>query len=242
MATDSASVALLHAQGLSQTFGAVRALDDVSFMLRQGEVLGLIGPNGAGKSTALACVAGLAQPQHGRILLHGRESRAEQRRRTVFFLPDGIAPWDDQRTAWVLDFASELYGATEAWRGSLASALAIDALATQRIGELSKGQRKRVLLTLAMLVPRALTLIDEPFEGLDPRQARAFTAVVRERAATGRAFILSIHSASDAMRTCDAHLLLHEGRVLAQGDLAQLRHTARVRDDAGLEEVFLALT
>jgi ABC-2 type transport system ATP-binding protein len=234
--------ALLEVRGLSHVFGAVRALDDLSFMLHSGSVLGLIGPNGAGKSTALACVAGLVQPQQGQVRLFGAAASAHTRRRHTFFLPDGIAPWEDQRTAWVLDFASRVYGATESWRESLAPALAIESLVAQRIGDLSKGQRKRVLLALALLVPRPLTLIDEPFEGLDPRQARAFTAVVRTRAATGRTFVLSIHSASDAMRTCDAHLLLHEGRALAQGDLPTLRAVAQVSDDAGLEEVFLALT
>jgi ABC-2 type transport system ATP-binding protein len=232
----------LAAEELRQSYGAVRALDNVSFIVPQGSVLGVIGPNGAGKSTALACLAGLAEPQAGRVRLDGRECRARERRAATFFLPDGIAPWEDQPAGWILDTARDLYGASHDWRGALADALSIDALVGKRLGELSKGQRKRVLLAVALLVPRTVTLIDEPFEGLDPRQARAFTAVVREAAAAGRTFVLSIHSAGDAMRTCDAHLLLHEGRVLAHGSLDQLRTTARVSADAGLEEIFLALT
>lgn len=234
--------AMLEAVRLHQSYGSVRALDDVSFIVPQGSVLGVIGPNGAGKSTALACIAGLLEPQRGHIKLGGAVRGAVERRRDTFFLPDGITPWEDQRTGWILDFARDVYAAPTDWRGSLADALSIDALTSKRLGELSKGQRKRVLLAMAMLVPRALTLIDEPFEGLDPRQARAFTAVVRDAAATGRTLVLSIHSAGDAMRTCDAHLLLHEGRVLAHGPLSALQVQAQVGNDAGLEEIFLALT
>lgn len=242
MGARTESPALLEADRLHQSFGPVRALDDVSFIVPQGSVLGVIGPNGAGKSTVLACLAGVAEPQRGHIRMHGRVCDAIARRATTFFLPDGIAPWDEQRAGWVLDFARDAYGATGDWRGALAEALSIDALVRQRLGDLSKGQRKRVLLAMAMLVPRALILIDEPFEGLDPRQARAFTGVVREAAAAGRTFVLSIHSAGDAVRTCDAHLLLHEGRVLAHGPLPVLQATAQLGVDAGLEEIFLALT
>lgn len=242
MGASAESPPRLSAEGLRQSYGAVRALDNVSFIVPQGSVLGVIGPNGAGKSTALACLAGVAEPQEGRIRLDGRECRAIARRAATFFLPDGITPWEDQRAGWVLDFARDAYGAPQDWRGPLAEALSIDALVRQRVGDLSKGQRKRVLLAMAMLVPRSCTLIDEPFEGLDPRQARAFTAVVRAAATEGRTFVLSIHSAGDAMRTCDAHLLLHEGRVLAHGPLEVLQRTAGVGASAGLEEIFLALT
>jgi ABC-2 type transport system ATP-binding protein len=233
---------MLHVDQLSHAFGPVRALDGISFALAQGQVLGLIGPNGAGKSTALAAIAGLLEPERGTVTIDGQAWPAVVRRRHCFFLADGITPWDDQSAASVLDFASQVYGAREAWRYELAPALAITSFVGQRIGELSKGQRKRVLLTLALLVPRGLTLIDEPFDGLDPRQARAFTTLVRARAATGRTFVLSVHSSADAMRTCDTHLLLHEGRVLAGGDMDALRRAAAVAPDAGLDEVFLALT
>jgi ABC-2 type transport system ATP-binding protein len=110
------------------------------------------------------------------------------------------------------------------------------------VGELSKGPRKRVLLALSLCVPRDVVLVDEPFDGLDPRQARAFGALARARAASGRTFGFSVHAMGDATRTCDRHLLLHEGRVIADGSLEALRAQAQVGDGAGLEDVFLALT
>ncbi len=232
----------LQAEGLSRRFGRVRALDGVSFSVGAGEVIGVIGPNGAGKSTLLACVAGLATPDEGRVLLNGAVADAVVRRRSLFYLPDGIAPWADQRAHWVLDFVGELFGSVEPWRGEISAGLTLDAFTGQRMGELSKGQRKRVLLAMALLVARPLVLVDEPFDGLDPRQARAFGALARARAAGGRSFVLSVHTMGDATRTCDRHVLLHEGRVVADGSLDALRVRASLPDTAGLEEVFLALT
>jgi ABC-type multidrug transport system ATPase subunit len=231
----------LEAHALSHRYGSIRALDAVSLRASAGEVVGVIGPNGAGKSTLLACVAGLVAPDAGRVSLDGVDTDAVERRRALFYLPDGIAPWRDQPAEWVLDFAAELFGAAEPWR-NLSSSLAIEPFARQRMGELSKGQRKRVLLTLALAVARPVVLIDEPFDGLDPRQARAFTSLVRERAGAGRTCILSVHSMGDATRTCDRHVLLHEGRVVADGPLDALLHETALPDSAGLEDVFLALT
>ena len=232
----------LRVERLSKAFGPVAALSGVSFTVAAGEVVGLIGPNGAGKSTLLACVAGLDAPDEGTVRIGDAEAPVAARRRALFYLPDAIAPWREQRASWILDFAVDAFGADPAWRTATAPALAIDAFAGRRLGDLSKGQRKRILLALALAVPRTVTLIDEPFDGLDPRQARAFGVLVRERAASGRAFVLSIHAMDDAARTCDRQVLLHEGRVVADGTLDALRGRFGLGADAGLAEVFLAAT
>jgi ABC-2 type transport system ATP-binding protein len=229
-------------EGLSRHFGRVQALDGVSFSTTEGEIVGVIGPNGAGKSTLLACVAGVAEPDEGRVMLDGSAAGAVERRRRLFYLPDGVAPWAEQRVAWVLDFSARLYGAQEEWRGGISDGLTLEPFVSQRVRELSKGQRKRMLLAIALLVPRPVVLVDEPFDGLDPRQARAFGALARERAARGRTFVVSVHAMGDATRTCDRHVLLHEGRVVADGSLDALRLRASLPAAAGLEEVFLALT
>lgn len=227
---------------LSRRFGAVQALDGVSFGVSAGEIVGLIGPNGAGKSTLLACVAGLDAPDSGAIRIDGAEATAVARRHALFYLPDGIAPWADQPASWVLDYGAALFRAAEPWRAAIAPALGLAPFVSQRVGALSKGQRKRVLLALALLVPRAVTLIDEPFDGLDPRQALALSELFRSARDAGRTFVLSIHAMSEATRTCDRHVLLHDGRVLAAGTLAELVQRAALPADGGLEEVFLALT
>jgi ABC-2 type transport system ATP-binding protein len=230
----------LRIDALTRHFGPVEALRGVSFEVGPGEIVGLIGPNGAGKSTLLSCIGGLDAPDSGHIYIEGTVASAATRRATLFTLADRSVPWAGQTAAWTLDLARELFGASEDWRTTLAPALQLDAFVRAPLGELSKGQRQRVLLTLALLVPRAVTLIDEPFDGLDPRQSRAFAALVRERTGPDRSFVLSIHSMSDAARTCDRHVILHDGRVLMQGTLDALRAQAGLGETADLEEIFLA--
>jgi ABC-2 type transport system ATP-binding protein len=113
-------------------------------------------------------------------------------------------------------------------------------LLDQPIGALSKGQRKRVLLGIGLLTPQPALLIDEPFEGLDLRQARDITAALRAHAARGRTLFLSIHQISDAARFCDRFVLLNSGRVCGEGTLPELAAQAKLQEN--LEEVFLALT
>ena len=215
------------------------AVDDASFEIRGGEVLGLLGPNGAGKSTVLACLAGLLPADAGVVTRDGATIAPGDRRDTLFYLPDGVAPWPDQHAEWVLDFGRALHGGAE-WRGALETALGIEPLRHRRLGALSKGQRKRVLLAYALGTPQPAILMDEPFDGLDLRQTRETIALFRRVSDAGRALVLSIHSMSDAARVCDRLVLLSDGRTVAEGTPDELR--ARAGLAAGdLEDVFLAL-
>ena len=114
------------------------------------------------------------------------------------------------------------------------------------IGSLSKGQRKRALLAMGLLIPRPILLADEPFEGLDLRQSRDVAQTLRAHAAAGRTMFLSIHQIGDAARVCDRFVLLSGGRVCGEGTLPELSALAAARSGSAatddLEEVFLALT
>src|SRR5256885_13510450 len=155
----------LRVSGLRRRFGAVVAVDDASFEIRGGEVLGLLGPNGAGKSTVLACLAGLLPADAGSVTRDGVPLGAADRRDALFYLPDGVAPWPDQRVEWVLDFGRALHGGA-GWRGELESALGIASLRRRRLGALSKGQRKRVVLAHALGTPQPAGLLGEPVDRL----------------------------------------------------------------------------
>ena len=119
-------------------------------------------------------------------------------------------------------------------------------LMRQSIGTLSKGQRKRALLAIGLLTPQTALLIDEPFDGLDLRQARDVGAALRTHAARGRTLFLSIHQIGDAARVCDRFVLLSNGRVCGEGTVPELATLASARSPSrpyeNLEEVFLALT
>jgi ABC-2 type transport system ATP-binding protein len=232
---------LFEVKGLSKRFGKIPALADVTFQVREGEILGLIGPNGAGKSTLFECLAGVLPADGGEVLVGGRPVKARQRSSLMFYVPDGIAPWPSQSVRWALEFAVGFLRGQESLRKDLIAELDLRQLLDQPIGTLSNGQRKRVLLAIGLLTPQPALLIDEPFEGLDLRQAREITDALRAHAAQGRTLFLSIHQISDAARFCDRFVLLNRGRVRGEGTLPEL--AALAPDSAeNLEEVFLALT
>jgi ABC-2 type transport system ATP-binding protein len=124
---------------------------------------------------------------------------------------------------------------------SIAEVLGLDELRGRRLGTLSKGERKRVLLGLTLASPPPVVLMDEPFDGLDLRQTRATIAMFRELAAGGRSLLLSIHSMPDAARVCDRLVLLNDGSTVAEGTLTELRSRAGLNAGADLEDLFLAL-
>jgi len=237
---------ILSVHGLTKSYGPRRVLDAVSFTVRPGEVLGLIGPNGAGKTTLFECLAGLLAPDAGadagevrgpgeRVLAPAERSAA------MFYVPDGIAPWPDQPVCRVLLFFRDLWGVGAERVSAAVDSLKLRTLLGSPVRSLSKGERKRFLILLGLLAPQPLLMLDEPFDGLDLRQTREATAILRAEAARGRTLFLSIHQLSDAGRACDRFVLLADGRVVGEGTLPEVRERAGLRD-GGVEEVFLALT
>ncbi|HEX7136715.1 MAG TPA: ABC transporter ATP-binding protein [Vicinamibacterales bacterium] len=225
------------------------ALVDVGVTLYAGEVLGLIGPNGSGKTTLLECLAGVLASDGGAISAEGHAITAAERSSLLFYLPDAIAPWPAQTVRWALDFTGGFFGANGSTPNApdeLLRRLDLGPLLDVAIGELSKGQRKRTLLAIALLMPHPVLLLDEPFEGLDLRQSRDVGQLLRDHARAGRTLFLSIHQINEAARVCDRFVLLSQGRVCGEGTLEELAGLVAARDGApktlDLEQVFLALT
>jgi ABC-2 type transport system ATP-binding protein len=206
---------LLTVDGLIADRGGRRILDGVSFSVRRGEILGVIGPNGAGKTTLFECVAGLQSLARGIVTGEAR-----------FYMPDAIRPWPDQTVEWTLRLMAAMASRAMEWFPELD----LEPLAHQRVASLSKGEVKRLNIALALLASQSIVLLDEPFDGLDVRQARRVMPLLRRSA---RTLVLSIHQLTDAARICDRVLLLDQGRVVAEGTPADL---------GDLEELFLAHT
>jgi ABC-2 type transport system ATP-binding protein len=232
---------LLTVDGITKRFKDRLVLEDVSFSVRRGEVLGLIGPNGAGKTTLFECLAGLMPANAGTVKFEENLLPPLRRRERLFYLPDAILPWAEQSVKWVLGFFEKLYRRSDLNISALAAPLRLDELMASRISSLSKGERKRVLLALGLLSAQPLLLLDEPFDGLDLRQTRDVMSLLRTHAAGGRTLMLSIHQLIDAGRVCDRLVLLSAGRVVGEGSISELRERANVAD-GGVEEIFLALT
>jgi ABC-2 type transport system ATP-binding protein len=236
---------LLKVRNLTKRYGRFTALNDVSFGVGAGEVLGLIGPNGSGKTTLFECLGGVLPLDAGSVDRDGVPLGARDRAATLFYLPDAIAPWPAQTVRWAIDFTLGYFGGRACLRQEVIERLGIEPLLDATIGSLSKGQRKRALLAIGLIMPHQVLLADEPFDGLDLRQSREIAATLRSYASAGRTMFLSIHQIRDAARVCDRFVLLSAGRVCGEGTLTELSAAAAARggragDD--LEEVFLALT
>jgi ABC-2 type transport system ATP-binding protein len=232
--------------GLTKYYGRLAALNDVSFGIRRGEILGLIGPNGAGKTTLFECLAGVLPPSSGTIARDGRSLTPRERSELIFYVPDAIAPWPSQPVEWVLDFGVGFFGGDASRLEDVIDALALQTLLKHQLGTLSKGQRKRVLLAFGLLMRQPILLADEPLDGLDLRQSREVGAALREHVSDGRTLFLSIHQISDAARLCHRFVLLSDGRTCGEGTLDDLAAVAAASGsriaDRNLEEIFLALT
>jgi ABC-type multidrug transport system ATPase subunit len=230
---------LLRVLGLAKRYGDQHALAAVSFDVRAGEVLGLIGPNGAGKTTLLEALAGLIPVEAGELVWRGTPSTG--RRDIMFYLPDGLRPWDDELVVRVLTFFATIHGRTERDVSETIASVGLAPVLRKRVHTLSKGYARRLMLALALLTPQALLLMDEPFDGFDLRQTRDVMGLIRRVAASGRTLVLAIHQLADAERVCDRFVLLADGAVRGAGTLDELRAQTKLMS-ASLEDIFLALT
>lgn len=215
-------------------------VEDVSFVLKRGEVLGLLGVNGAGKSTTLALIAGALRPDSGAIRLNGEDflEQPELARRQIGWLPERAPVWPELSVREHLDAHGRLRGlrgvALREAREAIMERLELGALAKRMAGILSQGQRQRLGLACALLHRPALLILDEPTNGLDPVQVVAFRKLLRELAKAGTAVILSTHVLAEVTAVCDRVAILHEGR---------LRHDAPLHgnDHAALEHTFFEI-
>jgi ABC-2 type transport system ATP-binding protein len=237
----STQAALMTMHGIDKAFGDQRVLADVSFDVVTGEILGLIGPNGAGKTTLLECIAGLLPIDAGEVRWRGAPLSPSQRKQRLFYVPEAISPYPDQRSAEVLRFFREANQQPPKRLDELVGALRLEPALAKPVGALSKGYRRRLLLALGLLTRRPMLLMDEPFDGFDLRQTREVMSLLRDEALHGRTLMLSIHQLGDARRICDRLVLLSAGRVVGTGTEAELIAFARLPMRSDLEEVFLAL-
>lgn len=232
---------MIDVRHISRRFGRLVALKDVSFSVRPGEILGLVGPNGAGKTTLLEVVSGLLPAEAGTVTWRNAPLAPAERKRAMFYVPEATIPYPAEPVGRVLGLFARLLGNAHDRLPGTIEALRLDPVMETRVGDLSKGYRRRLLIALGLLAPQPLLIMDEPFDGLDLRQTREVIGVLRQTANGGRTLLLSIHQLVDAERVCDRFVLLSGGTVRGEGTLEALRGLARA-GEVGLEEVFLALT
>jgi ABC-2 type transport system ATP-binding protein len=235
----------------SRWYGNVVAVNDVSFSVGAG-VTSLLGPNGAGKTTILHMLAGLLRPSAGRVLLAGQPAwRNPSVYRTVGLVPEREAVYDFLTGREFVEMCARLQGLADpgaAARRAIAT-VDLEAAAGRAVGTYSKGMRQRVKIAGALVHDPPILLLDEPFNGMDPRQRLHMIGLLRSMAAAGRAILFSSHILEEVERLAEQVLVIHAGRLAAAGDYRQIRrlmtdrpHTFVVRssDNRRLAAAFLA--
>jgi ABC-2 type transport system ATP-binding protein len=221
-------MSLLEVKGLRRDFGALRAVDDVSFELEAGTVLGFIGPNGAGKSTTMRILATLDTPTAGEVLLDGYSlvDVPDKVRPLIGYMPDRYGTYEDVTVFEFLDFFARAYGLTGPVRARrLASVMeftGLGPLADKLTHALSKGMKQRVALGRTLLHDPKLLILDEPADGLDPRARIELRELLRALADQGKAVLISSHILTELAEICDTCAIIEQGRLLATGKVADV--------------------
>jgi ABC-2 type transport system ATP-binding protein len=226
---------MIEVEGLTKDYGQRRAVDDLSFRVGAGEVVGFLGPNGAGKTTTLRIVAGFLGPTRGRVMVAGYDVVSEplRARSQLGYMPEDCPAYPELRVGEYLRFRAELKRLTRGARPrAIERALQLANIAHRRgslIGQLSKGYRQRLGLADALLASPPLLILDEPTSGLDPNQIREVRDVVRQLAEE-HTVVLSTHILAEVEAVCDRALVVHEGRLVAEGTLSELRSRVQVSE------------
>ncbi|MEW6250360.1 MAG: ABC transporter ATP-binding protein [Planctomycetota bacterium] len=221
-----------------------RAVDHISFEVRPGEIYGLLGPNGAGKTTTLRMISGLLRPTAGRVWIGGAEvtDRPEAVKRHIGYLTANTGLYARLTPLEMLDYFATLYDIprerSRARIGELVHWLGMEPYMRLRCGALSTGQKQRVSIARALIADPPILVLDEPTLGLDVLSNRLILEFIRTQADCGKAVLLSTHALDEIDKMCRRMGLIHDGRLIAEGELDDLRRrTGRQR----LSEVFLAL-
>ncbi len=219
---------VIRTQGLTKTFGSVRALDGLDLEVAPGEVHGFLGPNGAGKSTTIRIVLGLMRASGGHVELFGGDPwrQAATLHERLAYVAGDVALWPGLTGGQCLDVLGATHGGLdEARRAALIERFDLDP--TKRVRDYSKGNRQKVALIAALAADVDLLVLDEPTSGLDPLMEQAFQEVVRERREAGCTVLLSSHILGEVEALADRVSIIRRGRTVTTGTLADLRRHTR---------------
>src|SRR5882672_9976364 len=223
---------MLEIRHLVKHFGPLKAVDDISFTVPRGEVLGFLGPNGAGKSTTTKMITGFLAPTSGTAIICGDDirTRAVAAKRHIGYLPEGAPAYPDMTVREFLDFIARIRGyhgyEAKARVGRVVEMIHIGEVLNQPIETLSKGFRRRVGVAQALLHEPPVLILDEPTDGLDPNQKYEMRGIIAAMKAE-KAIIISTHLLEEVEAVCSRAIIIARGRVLADGPPAELAERSR---------------
>jgi ABC-2 type transport system ATP-binding protein len=234
---------MIKTQKLAKNFDGIQAVDDLTFSVEPGEVLGFLGPNGAGKSTTMRMLAGFINPSGGSASICGHDvvGDAIAARSVLGYLPEGAPHYAEMTVGGFLDFIADLRGLKDAHRKSrldyVIGRLQLDGVISQTIDTLSKGFKRRVGLAQAIVHDPKVLILDEPTDGLDPLQKHEVRTLIGE-IAKEKTIVISTHILEEVDAVCTRALIIARGKLVADDTPAGLRARA---PSGRLDDVFRAV-
>jgi ABC-2 type transport system ATP-binding protein len=214
---------VVRCEQLTRRYGKSRGVENLDFEVRPGQVFGFLGPNGAGKTTTIRCLLGLLPATSGKSFLFDREVKLNDAsdRARIGYVPGDVALYPAETGQWMIDYVSGLRGARPKSEGELIERLSFDP--TRRVKELSKGNRQKLALVVALMHNPELLVLDEPTSGLDPIIQQIIFDIIAERIKRdGATVFLSSHILSEVERVCDRVGVIREGRLVAEESTADI--------------------
>jgi ABC-type multidrug transport system ATPase subunit len=235
---------MLVVNNLIKRYGKQNAVDDISFELQGGEVVGLLGPNGAGKSTTFKCIVGLLRKTSGEISIGGFDHLSVEAKRFFSYIPETPYVYDLLTVQEHLQFIAQAYGVKE-WKSKGKELLEMFELEDKRdkLGrDLSKGMRQKVSICCALLPDPQLLFFDEPMIGLDPKAIKNTKRIFKELKEAGKTILVSTHMIDSVESIADRIMILKDGRILGNDTIGNLKQQFLHGEGTTLEDLFLELT
>ena len=232
---------MIKVEGLTKRYGDLKAVEDISFYVKKGEIVGFLGPNGAGKTTTMRVITGFLPATEGTVTVSGFDifEKPMEVKKRIGYLPEHPPVYEDMTVKGYLKFVAKIKGVPRAQRSDaldrVVTRCGLKAVRKTIIGQLSKGYKQRVGLAQAMIHDPDVLILDEPTIGLDPKQIIAIRELIKSLAGD-HTIILSTHILPEATMICHRVLIIDQGAIVADDTLANL--TAQET----LESVFLKLT
>jgi len=234
---------MLKVANLTKQFKKLKAVNDISFEIESGHIVGLLGPNGAGKSTTIKSIGGLLRKTSGEITFNGDDHLSKKSRAKIAYIPE-VPELYDLLTAWEhMEFIARAYS-IENWEEKAKCYFERFELLDKKeklAKELSKGMRQKVSICCGLLSEPEMLMFDEPMIGLDPKAIRETKIIFRELAEEGKSIFISTHLIDSIENLCHNVLVMKEGSIIAEGSIEDLRNE-HGQDGQSLEEIFLEVT
>jgi ABC-2 type transport system ATP-binding protein len=235
---------MLEVSGLIKKYGKQNAVNNISFSLAGGEVVGLLGPNGAGKSTTMKCIVGLLRKNAGEIFLGGHDHMSVEAKRLFSYIPETPHVYDLLTVREHLQFIAQAYGVKN-WQEKAEALMDLYELSDKqdKLGrDLSKGMRQKVSICCALLPDPQVLFFDEPMIGLDPKAIKNTKKVFRDLKEQGKTILVSTHLIDSVETIADRIMIMKDGNIIGNDTLANLKSNFGAEGDSSLEDLFLELT